>query len=77
MALPNAACPGLYRKPLNAAIGQLLAPHCPRGHQGNSKQNNDAQCVHFADHFDGRGGATVLYRVHRSMEEVQGSHKSH
>jgi hypothetical protein len=25
-ALPNAACPGLLRKPLDAAIEQLLAP---------------------------------------------------
>ncbi len=41
MALPDAACPGLPRKPLDAAIGQLLAPYCPSGHQGNSKQNND------------------------------------
>ncbi len=41
MASPNAACPGLLRKPLDAAIGQLLAPYCPSGRQGNSKQNND------------------------------------
>jgi hypothetical protein len=40
-ASPNAACPGLLRKPLDAAIGQLLAPYCPGGHQGDSKQNND------------------------------------
>jgi hypothetical protein len=30
--LPDAACPGLYRKPLDTAIGQLLAiaPAAPR-----------------------------------------------
>jgi hypothetical protein len=33
----------------------------------------------FAAHFDvdGRGGAPVLYRVHRLMEEVHGFLKSH
>jgi hypothetical protein len=41
MALPNAACPGLLKKPLDAAVGQLLAQYCPRGRQGKSKQNND------------------------------------
>jgi hypothetical protein len=28
------------------------------------------QCTTFADHFDGRDGALVLYRVHHMMEEV-------
>ncbi len=41
MALPNAACPGLPGKPMDATIGQLLTPYCPSGCQGNSKQNND------------------------------------
>jgi hypothetical protein len=41
MALPNAAYPLLPQKPLGAAIGQLLAPYCSSGHQGNSKQNDD------------------------------------
>ncbi len=40
-ALPNAACPGLPRKLLDDAIGQLLAPYCPSSRQGNSKLNND------------------------------------
>jgi hypothetical protein len=26
------------------------------------------KCVHFADHFDGSGGALVLYPAHRPME---------
>ncbi len=41
MALPDAACPGLLWKPLDAAIGRLLALYRPSGHQGNSKQNDD------------------------------------
>ncbi len=41
--------PGLSYKPLNAAIGQLLAPYRPGGRQGDSKQNEDVKCVHFAD----------------------------
>ncbi len=43
MALPNAACPGLLRKPLDAGIGQLLAPYRPSGHQGNRQTNNNQQ----------------------------------
>ncbi len=42
-ASPNAAWPGLYRKPLDAAIGWLLALYCPGGRQGDSKQNKDAK----------------------------------
>jgi len=49
----------------------------PSGRQGDSKQNENAEFVHFADHFYGRGGAPVLYRVHCPMEEVHGFHKSH
>ncbi len=41
MALPDAACPGLPRKPLAIAIGQLLAPYRPSNCEGSSKQNND------------------------------------
>ncbi len=40
-ASPDAACPGLPQKPLDAAIGQLLSPYCPGGRKGDSKQNND------------------------------------
>jgi hypothetical protein len=32
---------GFFRKPLVTAIGRLLAPYCPSGRQGNSKQNDD------------------------------------
>ena len=40
--------PGLSYKPLNAAIGQLLAQYRPDGHQGARKQNDNAICAHFA-----------------------------
>ncbi len=43
MASPNAACPGLLRKPLYAGIGWLLAPYCPSGRQGNRQTNNNQQ----------------------------------
>ncbi len=42
-ALPYAACPGLLGKPLEAGIGQLLAPYCPSGRQGNRQTNNNQQ----------------------------------
>ncbi len=41
IASPDSACPGLYRKPLDAAIRQLLAPCCPGGRQGNRQTNNN------------------------------------
>ena len=76
-ASPNAACPGLHWKPLDAAIRQLLAPYCLGGRQGNSKQKNNVLCTHFDGRFDGHRDAVVLYRTHRPMEVVQGFHKSH
>ncbi len=76
-ASPNAACPGLLWKPLDDAIGRLIAPYCPGGRQGGSKQYKDVICTHFDGRFDGHRDAVVLYRAHRPMEEVQGFHKSH
>jgi hypothetical protein len=76
-ASPNAACPGLHRKPLDATIGLILPPYCPGGRQGDIKQNNNVKCVHFAGRFDGCGGALVLYRSHRPIKEVRGFPKSH
>ena len=41
---PDAACPWLlWKKPLDAAIGQLLAPFYPGDRQGDNdnQQNND------------------------------------
>jgi hypothetical protein len=43
MALPNAACPGLLRTPLDAGIGRLLTPYRPSGCQGNRQTNNNQQ----------------------------------
>ena len=37
-ALPDSACPGLLRKPLDTAIGRLLAPYRPDGRQGVSNK---------------------------------------
>jgi hypothetical protein len=42
-ALPDAACPGLLQKPLDAAIRQLLAPYYPSSRQGNRQTNNNQQ----------------------------------
>ncbi len=77
MASPDAACPGLPQKPLDAAIGQLLAPYRLSNRQGNSKQNGNKTWTNFAGHFDGRGGALVQYHAYRLMEEVQGFTRSH
>ena len=42
-SLPNAACPGLLRKPLDTGIGRLLAPYCPSGCQSNRQTINNQQ----------------------------------
>ena len=76
-ASTNASCPGLLRKQLDATIWQLLAPYCPGGRQGDSKQYTDVICTHFDGRFDGHRDVVVLYHVHRPMEEVQGFHISH
>ncbi len=76
MASPNRACPWLLRKPLDAAIEQLLAQYRPCGRQGGRKQFKDVKCTHFDGRFDGHRNVAVLYRAHRLMEEVQGFHKS-
>jgi len=76
-ASPDALCPGLHRKLLDAAIRQILAPYRLGGRQGDSKQNIDVICTHFDGRFDGHRNVAVLYRVHRPMEEVCGFHKSH
>jgi hypothetical protein len=62
-ASPNAARPELHQKPLNAAIGQLLAPYRPGGCQCDNQHNNYAGCTHFAGRFDGHRDAAVIYRV--------------
>ena len=76
-ASPNAAWPGLPRKPLDATIGQLLAPYRPSGSQGDNQINFDATFTHFVGRCDGHCDVGVLYRVHCSVEEVRGFHKNH
>ncbi len=74
---PDAAWPGLHQKPLNAAIGRLLAPYRPGGRQGDNQHRDNAKYTHFDGHFDGDRDAAVVYRAHHPMEEVQGFHISH
>ncbi len=75
-ALPNAACPGLLRKPLSAGIGQLLAPYCPIGRQGNWQTYNNQQmhlklwpnqwpwrCASTVPHTSPEGGGLGLYKM--------------
>jgi len=69
-ALPDAAWPGLHRKPLDAAIGQLLAPYCPGGCQGDNQHNNNGACTHFAGSFDGHRDATTTKCHHRASTVV-------
>ncbi len=73
---PDAALPGLHRKPTDAAIGWLLAPYCPGGHQGINQHHDNAACTHFDGRFDGHHDAAVLYCAHCLMEEVRGFHKA-
>ncbi len=47
MALPNTACPGLLRKPLDIGIGWLLALYCSSGPQGNRQTNNNKKMIHI------------------------------
>jgi hypothetical protein len=75
-AAPNAARPGLSRKPPDVAIGQLLALYCPCGCQGINQHKDNAACTHFAARFDDHRDVTVLYRTHHPMEEGCGFHKA-
>ena len=77
MALPDAGCPELHRKPLDAAIGRPLTPYHPGGRHGDNQQNDNAKCTLFAGNFDGYRDAAVLYRAQCLMEEVRGFHKSY
>jgi hypothetical protein len=70
MALPDVACLGLHGKPLDAAIGQLLALYCPGGHQGNRQTHNNQQIHQRNGHYNGRGVVPVQYCAHLPIEEV-------
>jgi hypothetical protein len=76
-ASPNAACPGLLWKPLDAGIGQLLAPYCPSGHQVIRQTNNNQQIHLQRWPFDGHGNVPVRNGAHPPLEEVQGFTRRH
>ena len=67
VASPNAACPGLHGKPLEAATGRLLAPYRPGGRHGNNQHTDDAKYTLIVGRFDGHCGAAVL--SHASPDE--------
>jgi hypothetical protein len=67
MASPNAANPGPHEMPMEAAIGQLLSPYRPGGHQGNNQQNDNQIIHHFAGRFDGHRDMAVGYCAHRPI----------
>ena len=69
-ASPDAAWPGLHWKPPDAVIGQLLAPYCPGGCQGNNQHNNNGTCTHFVGSFDGHCDATTTKYHHRASTDV-------
>ena len=46
-ASSNGAHRGLHSKPLEAAIGRLLAVYCPGGRQGDNQLNDSETCTQF------------------------------
>jgi hypothetical protein len=67
----------LHQKPLDAPVGQLLAPYCPGGYQGCRQKNNNEKMHQLGLHFNGHGYAPVQYPVHHLMEEVHGFPRNH
>ena len=63
VARPNATCPGLHWKSLDAAIGRLLAPYRPGSHHGDNQQNDNSKCTHFAGYFDCHYNVAVITRT--------------
>ncbi len=76
-ALPDAAYPGLPRKPLDAAIGWLFALYCPSGRQSNSKQNDKEKMDQLCWPFWWPRQCVGQYRARCPMDEVQGFGRSH
>ncbi len=58
--MPNAACPGLYRKPLDSAIALQIAPVAARV---TGKQMTMKKYTYFAGRLDGHDDALVHYIV--------------
>jgi hypothetical protein len=77
MASPDAACPGLPQKHLDASIRELLLRIAPAAARATGKQNTINKYTYFAGHFDEHGNALVRNHAHRLMEEVQGFTGSH
>ena len=71
-ASSNGAHRGLHSKPLEAAIGRLLAVYCPGSRQGDNQLNDSETCTQFVGRFNGHRDAAVLYRAHCPMEEACG-----
>jgi hypothetical protein len=76
-ALPNAACPGLLRKPWTPPLGNYLLRIAPVAARTTGKQTTINKYSYKAGHFNGHGGAPVQYRAYHPMEEVQGFTRSH
>ena len=78
MASPDAACPGLHRKPRDAlplADCSLCIALAADGAAIN--KTTTEKCTHFVVHFDGHRNAAVQYCGHCPMKEVQGLARSH
>jgi hypothetical protein len=60
--------------PTSGDYSLRIAPAAARATANKTTMQNTPP---FAGHFDGRGGAPVLYRAHRPMEVVRGFPKSH
>ncbi len=70
-------CSGLKPEDLDAAIGWLLTPYSPGGHQGHKKNNYNEKYIKFAGYSNCHDNALVQYRLHCPKDRVQGFGKSH
>jgi hypothetical protein len=59
--LPDAACPGLPRKPLDAAIRHYLLRIAPVATRAIANKTTMETYIYFAGRFDGNGDAPVCY----------------
>ncbi len=71
-ASPNAACPGLLWKQLDAGIENYLLRIAPAATRATGKQTTNNKYTFKAGHFDGHSDVPVRNRAHRPTEEVQG-----
>jgi hypothetical protein len=54
-----------------------LFHNAPAAARATANKTTTKKWTNFAGRFDGHDGAPVQYRMHRSMEEVQGFGRSH